>query len=119
MASGTFAINTDHASVLNRQPDDWMVWDPISISLSWLGFHDIHTQIDHYLINIGSHYLGNDLNMVTRFVFMFCFLPMQLHAAPYRKTILGDFLCLLLSFCIDNVLNLVLYVGNVSHYLSS
>ena len=64
--SGSWAINTDHASVLNRQPEDWMTWTPISVSLAWLGFHDVHTGIDHYVVNIGSQYMGSDLNSVSK-----------------------------------------------------
>lgn len=67
---GAFAINTDHASVLERQPDGWMRWDPVSLKLSWLGFEDIHSGIHTYIINVGSSYMGNDLNKVIKqFVF--------------------------------------------------
>jgi hypothetical protein len=61
---GTFAINTDHAANLARQPDDWMSWTSISINLAWLGFEDVHTGIDKYIVNIGSTYMNNDLNEV-------------------------------------------------------
>ena len=63
--SGTWAINTDHASVLNRQPKDWMTWTPISVDLAWLRFHDMHTGIDHYEVNIGSQYMDSDFNIVS------------------------------------------------------
>ena len=62
--TGTFAINTDHAASLSREPFGWMTWTPIYISLAWLGFHDIHSGIDTYMINIGSKYMDNDLNEV-------------------------------------------------------
>ncbi|XP_053401094.1 uncharacterized protein LOC123523194 isoform X2 [Mercenaria mercenaria] len=61
---GTFAVNTDHAAMLNRQPGQYMVWTPISISLAWLGFEDAHSEIESYSINIGSQYMGNDLNEI-------------------------------------------------------
>jgi len=64
LLTGTFAVDTDHASVLDRQPDEWMEWDTISIKLAWLGFEDIHTDIDTYTINVGSDYMQNDLNKV-------------------------------------------------------
>ncbi|XP_053398947.1 uncharacterized protein LOC128556937 [Mercenaria mercenaria] len=61
---GTFAVNTDHAAVLNRQPEGWMTWTAISIDLSWLGFEDVHSEIHTYTVNIGSQYMDNDLNEV-------------------------------------------------------
>lgn len=60
-----FAVNTDHAARLNRQPDLWMTWTPISLSIAWLGFEDFHSGIQSYVINIGSQYMGNDLNEVS------------------------------------------------------
>ncbi|WAR04731.1 hypothetical protein MAR_020100, partial [Mya arenaria] len=59
---GTFAITTDHASELGRQPENWMTWNPIMLNISWLGFEDIHSGIDTYIINIGTRYMANDLN---------------------------------------------------------
>ncbi|WAR06111.1 hypothetical protein MAR_021480 [Mya arenaria] len=59
---GTFAINTDHASELGRQPENWMKWNPIMLIISWLGFEDIHSGIDTYIINVGTRYMANDLN---------------------------------------------------------
>ncbi|WAR05117.1 hypothetical protein MAR_020486 [Mya arenaria] len=59
---GTFAINTDHASELGRQPENWMKWNPIMLNISWLGFEDIHSGIDTYIINVGTRYMANDLN---------------------------------------------------------
>ncbi|XP_053398434.1 uncharacterized protein LOC128556766 [Mercenaria mercenaria] len=61
---GTFAINTDHAAALDRQPEDWMTWTTIFINLAWLGFEDIHSDIHTYTVNIGSQFMGNDLNEV-------------------------------------------------------
>ncbi|XP_053400998.1 uncharacterized protein LOC128557563 isoform X2 [Mercenaria mercenaria] len=60
--AGTFAINTDHAAALNRQPEKWMTWTPVFINLAWLGFKDVHSDIHIYTVNIGSQYMGNDLN---------------------------------------------------------
>ena len=65
--SGMFAINTDHAANLQRQPEDWMKWSIYNVDLAWLGFSDIHSGIKFYKINIGSTYMGSDLNKVTPF----------------------------------------------------
>lgn len=59
-----FAINTDHAAALDRQPEDWMTWTRIFINLAWLGFRDVHSNIDSYMVNIGTQYMGSDLNEV-------------------------------------------------------
>ncbi|KAL3843250.1 hypothetical protein ACJMK2_021192 [Sinanodonta woodiana] len=59
---GMFAINTDHAANLQRQPEDWMKWSIYNVDLAWLGFSDIHSGITFYKINIGSTYMGSDLN---------------------------------------------------------
>ena len=67
---GTFAINTDHAAELDRQPDDWMTWTPIFLNLAWLGFEDIHSDIHSYTVNIGSQFMGNDLNEVINNIFL-------------------------------------------------
>ncbi|XP_060604506.1 uncharacterized protein LOC132757271 [Ruditapes philippinarum] len=61
---GTFAINTDHAAALDRQPEDWMKWTTISINLAWLGFEDLHSDVHSYNVNFGSQFKGNDLNEV-------------------------------------------------------
>ncbi|KAL3873929.1 hypothetical protein ACJMK2_037006, partial [Sinanodonta woodiana] len=59
---GTFAISTDHASQPQREPEGWMTWSVFYINLAWLGFTDIHSGIDTYLVNVGSTYMGSDLN---------------------------------------------------------
>lgn len=61
---GTFAINTDHAAELDREIDVWMVWESASLHLAWLGFTDEHSSIASYRINVGSDYMGADLNEV-------------------------------------------------------
>ncbi|XP_060577218.1 uncharacterized protein LOC132734491 [Ruditapes philippinarum] len=61
---GTFAINTDHAAALDRQPEDWMEWTTIFINLAWLGFEDLHSDIHSYNVNFGSQFMDNDLNEV-------------------------------------------------------
>ena len=65
-SQGTFAINTDHAvsSRLDRQPENWMIWEPSRIHLAWIGFSDIHSGLLEYHINIGSSYMAADLNEV-------------------------------------------------------
>ena len=62
---GTFAVNTNHAANLDREPNEYMAWSILSIKLAWLGFEDIHSGTSYYEINIGSHFMGNDLNEVT------------------------------------------------------
>ncbi|KAK3612518.1 hypothetical protein CHS0354_024490, partial [Potamilus streckersoni] len=59
---GMFAIDTDHAANLQRQPEDWMKWSIYNVDLAWLGFSDLHSGIKFYKINIGSTYMGSDLN---------------------------------------------------------
>lgn len=61
-----FAVNTEHAASLDRQPNDYMKWTILSIKLAWLGFEDFHSGINYYMINIGSSYMGDDLNKVVK-----------------------------------------------------
>ena len=71
MNAGMFAINTDHSAAFNRQPEDWMIWTVPYIRLAWLGYQDVHSGIDHYLINIGSTFMGNDLHkVISYFLFL-------------------------------------------------
>ena len=49
-----FAIDTDHAANILRQPDSWMTWTVVGLRLACIGFEDIHSGIDRYMINIGS-----------------------------------------------------------------
>jgi hypothetical protein len=62
---GMFAIKTDHAAVLHRHIDGSMTWSKYAVNLAWLGFADIHSDVTHYFINIGSRYMGDDLNGVS------------------------------------------------------
>ncbi|XP_055997828.1 uncharacterized protein LOC125647098 [Ostrea edulis] len=59
---GMFAVKTDHAANLTRHSDIWMTWEKTAINLAWLGFADLHSKISHYFINVGSTFMGNDLN---------------------------------------------------------
>nr|XP_034332757.1 uncharacterized protein LOC105327902 isoform X2 [Crassostrea gigas] len=61
---GTFAVQTDHAvdAELNRHVSGYMSWWKFGINLAWLGFVDAHSDIVHYFINIGSTFMGADLN---------------------------------------------------------
>ena len=59
-----FAVNTEHAVKLDREPNGYMTWSILSVKLSWLGFEDFHSGISYYVINIGSMFMGNDLNKV-------------------------------------------------------
>ncbi|XP_078322971.1 uncharacterized protein LOC111122905 [Crassostrea virginica] len=59
---GMFAIKTDHAAELHRHVEGLMTWSKYAVNLAWLGFADIHSDVTHYFINIGSKYMGADLN---------------------------------------------------------
>nr|XP_034301655.1 uncharacterized protein LOC105322112 [Crassostrea gigas] len=59
---GMFAIHTDHAAELPRRVSGWMTWSSYVIRLAWLGFADSHSDITHYFVNVGTTYLGADLN---------------------------------------------------------
>lgn len=57
---------TDHAvnHDLARKEDGWMAWETYAVYLAWLGFSDIHSQIDHYMVTVGSSYMAKDLTKV-------------------------------------------------------
>ncbi|XP_052067298.1 uncharacterized protein LOC127706680 [Mytilus californianus] len=61
---GMFAITTDHAADLEllRHAEGWMIWSQRAINLAWLGFSDLHSDIDYYKVSVGSTYMGQDLN---------------------------------------------------------
>ena len=59
-----FAIKTDHAANLHRHVEGWMTWSRYKLWLSWLGFTDLHTEIDKYYVSVGSWYMTDDLNKV-------------------------------------------------------
>ncbi|KAK3101347.1 hypothetical protein FSP39_002877 [Pinctada imbricata] len=62
---GMFAINTDHAvnHELQRQTEDsWMTWSTFAINLAWLGFADLHSEIDYYMVYVGSSFMSTDVN---------------------------------------------------------
>ncbi|XP_046562890.1 uncharacterized protein LOC124271773 [Haliotis rubra] len=63
--TGTFAIETDHAVKLARHQTGWMTWNRTSLNLAWLGFSDLHSGVDHYLVTIGSREFGTDYNTGT------------------------------------------------------
>ncbi|CAG2233138.1 unnamed protein product [Mytilus edulis] len=60
---GTFAMSTDHAvnPDLARNEKGWMTWGTYAVYLAWLGFSDIHSKIDHYMVTVGSSYMAKDL----------------------------------------------------------
>ncbi|XP_063408929.1 uncharacterized protein LOC134692410 [Mytilus trossulus] len=61
--TGTFAIETDHAAKLNRHVDGWwMKWSTFKLWLAWIGFSDLHSGIDYYMVSVGSRYMLDDLN---------------------------------------------------------
>ncbi|XP_061181031.1 uncharacterized protein LOC133189645 [Saccostrea echinata] len=59
---GMFAVETDHAANLTRHSDGWMTWEKTAVNLAWLGFADLHSKISYYYINVGSVFMGNDMN---------------------------------------------------------
>ena len=61
---GMFAVHTDHAANLSRHGDRWMTWEKTAVNLAWLGFADLHSEISHYYINVGSKFMDSDLNEV-------------------------------------------------------
>ncbi|XP_071084119.1 uncharacterized protein [Haliotis cracherodii] len=60
--TGTFAIETDHAARLSRHQPGGMTWTRNSLKLTWLGFSDLHSEIDHYLVSVGFQEFGTDYN---------------------------------------------------------
>ncbi|CAC5407073.1 unnamed protein product [Mytilus coruscus] len=62
---GMFAIKTDHAANLHRHVDGWMTWSRYKLRLSWLGFTDLHTEIDKYFVSLGSKYMTDDFNKIS------------------------------------------------------
>jgi len=61
---GMFAIKTGHAASLTRDVPDFMTWTSRTVYLAWLGFTDLHSKVDYYMISIGSSYMASDLNQV-------------------------------------------------------
>ncbi|KAK3101031.1 hypothetical protein FSP39_000383, partial [Pinctada imbricata] len=61
---GMFAIHTDHSvnHELLRHVDGWMTWSKFAVHLAWLGFADLHSEIDYYKIYVGSSFMATDLN---------------------------------------------------------
>lgn len=70
--TGMFAIHTDHAAELPRRVSGWMTWSSYVIRLAWLGFADSHSDITHYFVNVGTTYMGADLNKVSFKGEVFC-----------------------------------------------
>ncbi|XP_078658232.1 uncharacterized protein LOC144903715, partial [Branchiostoma floridae x Branchiostoma belcheri] len=64
---GTFAVATDHVTQLGRDVDGHMTyWQTIGstgphLRLAWLGFADPHSEVDHYMVTVGTSYSGTDL----------------------------------------------------------
>ncbi|XP_063415906.1 uncharacterized protein LOC134697555 [Mytilus trossulus] len=61
---GMFAVSTDHASDpdTSRNEHGWMTYGSNAVYLAWLGFSDIHSQIDHYMVTVGTSYMEKNLN---------------------------------------------------------
>ncbi|XP_076085244.1 uncharacterized protein LOC143056054 isoform X2 [Mytilus galloprovincialis] len=65
--TGSFAIETDHAAEFNRHVDGWwMKWSSFKLWLAWIGFSDLHSDIDYYMVSVGSRYMLDDLNSDNR-----------------------------------------------------
>ncbi|XP_021364672.1 uncharacterized protein LOC110457646 [Mizuhopecten yessoensis] len=60
---GMFALHTEHSVnlQLQRNVSDWMTWTDFRLKLAWLGFNDIHSGVEHYIISVGETYMANDL----------------------------------------------------------
>ncbi|OPL21605.1 hypothetical protein AM593_02329, partial [Mytilus galloprovincialis] len=39
-----------------------MKWSTFKLWLSWIGFSDLHSDIDYYMVSVGSRYMLDDLN---------------------------------------------------------
>ncbi|XP_046557202.1 uncharacterized protein LOC124266452 [Haliotis rubra] len=60
--TGSFSIETDHAVKLPRHQTGWMTWNSTNLNLAWLGFSDLHSGIQHYLVSVGSREFGTEYN---------------------------------------------------------
>ncbi|XP_078700910.1 uncharacterized protein LOC144927390 [Branchiostoma floridae x Branchiostoma belcheri] len=64
---GTFAVGTDHAIDNQRPQSGWMTWqnnvngNPTLLRLAWLGFTDVHSGIDKYLVFVGTNFDADNL----------------------------------------------------------
>lgn len=67
-----FAVQTDHAAALTRHEAGWMEWTELpSVKLAWVGFADLHSGVNHYMVTIGSMYQGTDMTSVRKmFLYM-------------------------------------------------
>lgn len=66
---GTFAVNTESASMIDRSVPGSMTWsnhpvqDTGSVDIAWLGFSDPHSAISHYRVSISATYAGGELDV--------------------------------------------------------
>ncbi|XP_078621331.1 uncharacterized protein LOC144887808 [Branchiostoma floridae x Branchiostoma japonicum] len=64
---GTFAAETTHAIDNQRPQSGWMTWqnnvngNPTVLRIAWLGFTDVHSGIDHYLVYVGTNFDADNL----------------------------------------------------------
>ena len=71
--TGYFAVQSEHAANLeHRVVDGYMNWiwnndGTSSMSLAWLGFADIHSDISHYYLTVGTKFGQRDLLQVSIF----------------------------------------------------
>ncbi|ESO88609.1 hypothetical protein LOTGIDRAFT_165393 [Lottia gigantea] len=59
---GTFAIESNHAANIIRHPGRWIEWNTTSLTIAWLGFSDLHSGIQYYLVSVGTKPFYTDLN---------------------------------------------------------
>ncbi|XP_035661568.1 uncharacterized protein LOC118405866 [Branchiostoma floridae] len=64
---GTFAAETTHAIDNQRPQSGWMTWqnnvngNPTLLKLAWLGFTDVHSEIEKYQVYVGTNFDADNL----------------------------------------------------------
>ncbi|KAL8561571.1 hypothetical protein ACOMHN_024807 [Nucella lapillus] len=61
-STGMFAVHTDHSANMLRHQSTWMQWTSSTLRLAWLGFHDQHSGVHTYHVNVGTTPYAKDLN---------------------------------------------------------
>ncbi|ESO88602.1 hypothetical protein LOTGIDRAFT_234472 [Lottia gigantea] len=59
---GTFAMESNHAANVIRHPGRWIEWNTTSLTIAWLGFSDLHSGVQYYLVSVGTKPFYTDLN---------------------------------------------------------
>uniref|UniRef100_A0A1I8JEP6 EGF-like domain-containing protein n=1 Tax=Macrostomum lignano TaxID=282301 RepID=A0A1I8JEP6_9PLAT len=63
--TGHVAAETESAVQLGRHIEDGLTWDGNEVNISWVGFHDPHSGIDRYTVQMGTTWFGSELLSVT------------------------------------------------------